>query len=157
MIECTILSDSQWNKWTALFIAALMNWLLETTLKIHFIPNLMNPLQINSANLLLVQGLFRKQIDPYSLELSKERRRKELKILLSHNRYLLKTTPAVIKWILETTLKKAAPYGTILLNSLPGSSLPTRAATPSKALVHDGALPPICTVLGVFSHSLIFF
>ena len=36
MIECTIPSDSQWNKWTALFIAALMNWLLETTLKNTF-------------------------------------------------------------------------------------------------------------------------
>ena len=44
------------------------------------IPNLMNPLQtsyhhplqINLANLLLCHGLFRNQIDPYPLELSKQ-------------------------------------------------------------------------------------
>ena len=36
--------------------------------------------------------------------------------------------------------REAALYGPILLDSLPGSSLPTRAAAPSKVLVHDGAL-----------------
>jgi len=36
--------------------------------------------------------------------------------------------------------REAAPYGLILLDSLPGSSLPTRAAAPSKVLVRDGAL-----------------